>query len=296
MAVEQIARRHALRQKALARRAAERLGELWRRVDPGAITASWRNLLPEAIVLLATAQTAAAGAAGPYTDELLEDYGVSTEAAGDVVPGALAGIASDGRPIASLLYQPVVTALEQIGAGSTPARGLAAGGFTLDMIGRTQVADAGRVAEQVALVARPGLTGYVRVLSAPSCSRCVILAGRRYAWNAGFPRHPRCDCRHLPIAGFVPDGMQVRPRAYFDSLERAEQDRIFTRAGAEAIRDGADMARVVNARRGMQEADGRLFTTEAAGRRPRLMPEQIYRDARDREDAIRLLRLHGYIR
>jgi hypothetical protein len=56
------------------------------------------------------------------------------------------------------------------------------------------------------------------------------------------------------------------------------------------------MAKVVNARRGMQTADGRLYTTEAAGRRPRLMPEQIFRDARDREDAIRLLSLHGYIR
>jgi hypothetical protein len=56
------------------------------------------------------------------------------------------------------------------------------------------------------------------------------------------------------------------------------------------------MAKVVNARRGMHTADGRLYTTEAAGRRPRLMPEQIFRDARDRDDAIRLLRLHGYIR
>jgi hypothetical protein len=55
------------------------------------------------------------------------------------------------------------------------------------------------------------------------------------------------------------------------------------------------MAKVVNARRGMYTADGRQFTRESAGRRPRIMPEQIYRDARDREDAIRLLRLHGYI-
>lgn len=57
------------------------------------------------------------------------------------------------------------------------------------------------------------------------------------------------------------------------------------------------MARVVNANRGLYvAADGRRFTTEAAGRRPRLMPDQIFRDANGRDDALRLLRLHGYLR
>jgi hypothetical protein len=47
----------------------------------------------------------------------------------------------------------------------------------------------------------------------------------------------------------------------------------------------------------MYEAGGKRFTTEAAGRRPRLMPEQILREAgRDRAEAVRLLRLHGYLR
>jgi hypothetical protein len=78
-------------------------------------------------------------------------------------------------------------------------------------------------------------------------------------------------------------------------MDAAEQDRVFGKGGAQAIRDGADMAKVVNARRGMVTAEGRLFTTEAAGRTPRLMPEQIYRDAASREDAIRLLRRFGYI-
>lgn len=44
-------------------------------------------------------------------------------------------------------------------------------------------------------------------------------------------------------------------------------------------------------------SDGRLYTTEAAGRRPRLMPETILAEAgADRAEALRLLRLHGYIR
>lgn len=79
-------------------------------------------------------------------------------------------------------------------------------------------------------------------------------------------------------------------------MDHVEQDKVFGKASAEAIREGADMARVVNARRGMYEAGGRQFTHEVAGRRPRLMPEQIFREARgNRDEALRLLRLHGYL-
>jgi hypothetical protein len=108
---------------------------------------------------------------------------------------------------------------------------------------------------------------------------------------------------------------------------------VFTAAGAQAIRDGADVAQVVNARRGMTVAAGRRVTTQGTTRRAlfggyeidpdtgrlrrrraaelqrvpgqrtrsvtavRLMPEQIYAEAGgDRAEAIRLLRLHGYLR
>jgi hypothetical protein len=302
MPAETVADQHAARQAALARRTARRINELWRRVDRAAIAASWRALLPLALAELAMAQTAAAAAAGLYVDDTLA--GIDTRAEGRIAPGAFAGVASDGRPLAGLLYRPVFTALEQIGAGGSPARGMAAGAFSLDLITRTQVADAGRVADGVAITVRPGVSGYVRRIVGKTCSRCLILAGRVYRWNEGFSRHPQCDCRHVPVSGMVPSDLRVDPRAYFDSLDQREQDALLGRAGAEAVREGADIARVVNARRGMQTASvfGRdvLVTTEATtrrgiNRRVRLMPEQIYRDARDREDAVRLLRLHGYI-
>lgn len=80
----------------------------------------------------------------------------------------------------------------------------------------------------------------------------------------------------------------------------AEQDRVFGRAGAQTIREGGDIGRVVNARRGMYTAGGKQFTSEAAtvlGRRVRLMPEQIYREAGgNRDETLRLLRSHGYLR
>jgi hypothetical protein len=77
---------------------------------------------------------------------------------------------------------------------------------------------------------------------------------------------------------------------------------VFGQAGAAAIRDGADLGQVVNARRGMYTAAGRSLTVESTTRRGvapgkvRLMPEQIYREARgDRDEAIRLLKRFGYL-
>jgi len=294
VALEQIAERHAAEQVRLAKRAARELAALWRSVDRDRIAASWRSLLPQALVLLSAAQMTAASAADLYVTDAATDQQAQAEPAGLVEPGAFGGIASDGRPLASLLYQPAIAALQQIAGGVSPARAMTAGGFTLDLIGRTQVADAGRTADGVALASRPQLAGYVRVVVGKTCSRCLILAGKRYRWNAGFRRHPRCDCRHVPVAE-LRQAEVVSPRKAFDGLSHAEQDATFGKAGAQAIRDGAEMSQVVNARRGIYTADGRLFTREAAGRRPRVMPEQIFRDARDRDDAVRLLRQHGYI-
>lgn len=301
MAVEPIAAQHAERQVLLARRAAREADRLWRLVDPADIARSWRSLLQQLFPVVATAQATAAASSGLYVDDVLQEYGRDSDAAGRVMPGAFAGVASDGRDLASLLYQPASVTLAQIGAGAGVPRALASGRFVTDMIVRTQIADAGRVADGVAIAARPQLRGYVRMIVGKTCSRCLVLAGRRYAWNEGFRRHPRCDCRHVPVAEDVPGDVRTDPRAYFDSLDEAEQDDLLGRAGADTVRAGGDIARVVNARRDMYTADGRQFTTEATtrrgtGRRVRLMPEQIYREAGgSRDEAIRLLRLHGYI-
>jgi hypothetical protein len=189
---------------------------------------------------------------------------------------------------------PGIVTLEAIAEGQPLNRAMAAGGALAELAAHTQVADAGRVADLTGMTGR-GSPGFVRMVVGATCSRCIVLAGRWYRWNAGFDRHPKCDCVGIPAAENDID-LRTDPKKVFASMTAVEQDQVFTKAGAQAIRDGADMAKVVNARRGMQTAaDGRLYTTEAAGRRPRLMPEQIFRDAKDRDDAVRLLRLHGYI-
>ncbi|MFI2664871.1 hypothetical protein [Micromonospora carbonacea] len=201
MSAAEVAQDHASARRRLALVAADEAARQWARVDPGRIAASWLELLPRLLVLLTGAQQSVAGRADGYLDEVLAEQRVSARAEGRVSAAALAGVASDGRDLADLLYQPAISALVGIKRGATVDEALAGGGASLDMLVRTQVADAGRVADQVALVARPQATGYVRMLVGKSCSRCAILAGRRYGWSAGFQRHPRC----LP-AGVVVSG------------------------------------------------------------------------------------------
>lgn len=325
MSAEQVAREHQADRKRLSGLLGRLVERLWPRVDLADLDGSWAAAAPQVLLGLSGAQLAAARQADDYVTAALLEQGISPDAAGELDPAALSGIASDGRPLTSLLRNPITVVKAGIANGATAERSLAAGFANLDMIVRTQLADAGRAADQVAMTSRPAAQGFVRMLSGKSCSRCVILAGRWYRWDAGFNRHPRCDCVGCPASENVAGDLTTNPRVYFDSLSAAEQDKAFTKAGAEAIREGADPAQVVNARRGMATvgetrtrigADGEpvnvtirrqvttrvgdrdvFTTTEAAGRMPRLMPEQILREANgDRGEAIRLLRLHGYIR
>ena len=215
---------------------------------------------------------------------------------------ATSGVASDGRPLASLLEQ----------AGSD---------FALASMVITQVEDAGRGAATISIAARPKI-GWVRMVNPGACSRCVVQAGRWFRYNQGFERHPRCRCTHVPAPENAPGDIGTDPKAYFDSLSTEEQDRVFTKAGAEAIRMGADMGQVINARRGMSTAQGELITREGTTRRGRayqsmttnrradirlpgerysrtgeirLMPETILAQARNRREAQELLRYFGYL-
>lgn len=258
-----------------------------------------------AVSALVAYQALAAREAMTGVDDMLAEQRIDAPQAAHIILPALVGFASDGRPLGTLLRQ-------------------ADTDYEFDRIVSTQLADVARSAAGTSIAVRPGVGGYVRMANPGACSRCAILAGRKYRWNQGFERHPNCLCEHVPVAEVESkqaEGLIADPQEYFESLEPAEQDRIFTKAGAQAIRDGADISRVVNARRGMSTAQvnargwipkGRLTRTEFAGRqvylaseattrrgtgrKVRLMPESIYEVARDRDEAIRLLAAHGYIR
>lgn len=296
MSTREVALAHARSRARLAAKLRQEAAAAWARVDPARISETWAGEIPRLLLLLTGGQHAAAASADRYVGEALFEQGLRPASAGPLDAAAFSGIASDGRPLASLLAQPGITAKVALAGGSTIEQAMTTGSALTQLIAHTQVADAGRVADQVALVGRPAAGGYVRMVVGETCSRCLLLAGKFYRWNAGFQRHPHCDCIHIPSVESDSTDLRVNPRKAFDAMSSAEQDKTFGKAGGQAIRDGADMSKVVNARRGMRTAaDGRLYTTEAAGRRPRIMPEQIFRDAKDRDDAIRLLRLHGYI-
>lgn len=325
MPAREVAAAHARRRARLAERLRSEAERAWAQVDRRNISASWAAQIPRLLFLLVTAQRDAASAADGYLAAVLAAQGTTNAGGVGVNPDAFAGIASDGRDLASLLAMPGIVAKTALAAGETLDRAMAAGGALAQLAAHTQVADAGRTADQAALVAQRGAGGYTRMAVGRTCARCLILAGRRYQWNTGFLRHKKCDCIHIPTAEDAPGDLRTNPRLAFDAMGRNEQDRVFTAAGAQAIRDGADMNKVVNARRGMETASvfGRdvLITTEGTtlrgdfGRarrdgplilrpgqrirstaRVRLMPEQIYRDAAgDRAEAVRLLRRFGYL-
>lgn len=277
----------------------------WRRVGLSDLSGSWAVGLRALVPALTALQVEAASAGAAYGAAVLAEQSEWVAPDAFVDPRAFGGFASDGRSLEGLLYSPVTSVKSQIGSGVAGQVALASGQALLDRAVQTLIADTGRQAAGADVAARAGV-GYVRMLNPPSCDRCTILAGRFYRWNAGFLRHPRCDCIHQPsrsLDAARSEGLVDDPYEYFRGLSEAEQDKAFGRANAQAIRDGSDIFQVVNARRGM--TPNGLFTTEgsrrgnaAAGLRRgqrRMTPELIYQQAGSRDEALSLLETHGYV-
>ncbi|WP_431903659.1 hypothetical protein [Nonomuraea sp. bgisy101] len=317
MAVDDIAAAHYRDQQRLARQIAEQAQGLWGAVEPTRVLDSWLAVLQEMLRLLVGGQTAAAAMAQPYLDALAAEQGLAA-AESVVSASALAGVASDGRTLASLLMQPAIRSLALKTRGADDETALRSGLASLTQIVSTQIADTSRAADQVGITARREWVTYVRHVSLPACGRCIVLAARTYSWSTGFQRHPRCDCTMVPHR--QGDDPPPSPADLIERMSLREQAKAFTIAGAEAIRLGADPGQIVNARRGMQTAmGGRLVTTEGTtvrgiagkrmgdlakrpgeryrrSRKVRPMPEQILADAGDdRERALELLEQYGYL-
>lgn len=388
-----LAEAHQARQATIRQRQVTQILTAYRRIRPDQPIRDWINGLgDEVYVLLSTAQEVVAGEAKDYVRDALEVQGIEADIP-DINPRAFAGIASDGRDLESLLAgAPIRTAARA--RGGDP-RAVQSGEQWLKMVVDTQISDAGRAADSVAIASAdatiagtppstdrnaqtrrellerlaearqrlreaeerkkaekspklspgrqadvdrrieegrkrraeearrrreakappqrgkagsPVRIGWVRMLTPPSCDRCVILAGRWYRWSEGFERHPMCDCRHIPSSESDSRSLLTNPEAYFDSLTEQEQDEAFGKSHADAIRLGADMGQVVNShtRKGaVYVADGTEYTFEGTGKRPKrgergavLRPTvwQIYREARgDREAAKQMLRRFRYL-
>lgn len=126
-----------------------------------------------------------------------------------------------------------------------------------------------------------------------------------YRWNEGFLRHPNCRCEHQATTANLSEAMSDDLYEVFENLSREEQDRRWGKANAEAIREGADIFQVTNAKRGMTKT--RMFTTSGTTKRGyagsilksgqrRLTPEAIRIQAKGNRVKYReLLTEHGYL-
>lgn len=313
------ARSHLTTQRRESQEALSAIKRQWRRMGPD-FDASWALIVGSIVGITSTAQRRIAEDSIEYIPTVLDEMGYQQriDRTATANPEAFVGVTGAGVSVGSAFHAAVVRSKIAIDRGYTIPQALHAGEDLLMRRASLALSDTGRLSERVAL-APAKISYYERALSLPSCSRCVILAGRLYRMEQAFERHPRCDCRHLPV-GEKAEHEEIDPMALFESMTEAEQDRTFTKAGAEAIRNGADMSQVVNAHRGMYTSriggGGRKwkFTREGTSRRGyygsqfrnprymaqekvrrRLMPEEIQRIADGKADYLRMLRLYGYI-
>lgn len=298
--------------------------------DPNAWFASHALPFTE---MVAHGQLLAAQAAIASADVALDlqHYDVVPELSAD--PEAFAGVTGSGDPVMGLAYAQAQKITELVDAEAPAVERAQAwhhAGVMLATATQTAISDAARMAILTHLAARPGTT-WIRVVRPPCCARCAILAGKKGSSRMKFLRHPGCDCTAIPTSEATSDMHKLfyfDAKAYFDDLSPEQQAKVFTKAGAKAIRDGADINQVVNARRGMKaitSAGGRrrLITTEGTTKRgwaseylreqygavlqkaggryrrtsvARLMPEEIYRIAGDDRDlALALLHKNGFL-
>ncbi|MGW6754522.1 VG15 protein [Streptomyces sp. NPDC055006] len=298
---------------------------LWRDVPPDRIFAALQGETGKQILnaVIAGQLSAAQGAQAFVTSAMLAQ-GAGLETAAALNAGRLAGLAMDGRPLATLLYVPAITTAQGLAMGLSADAAMARGMAQLGMLAATTIADTARTATQVAMTAEPRCVAYVRVVKLPACSRCIILAGRQYSYSEGFRRHPKCDCGMEPMSHEEWKSRETAksPDDLYKAMTPEERHKRFGAAGVKAMEEGADMNQVVNARRGMATTStGKKVTTEGTTKRglggkamnvgydksratsryqrtreARLMPEQILKQAHgDRELQIALLKKHGFI-
>lgn len=285
----------------------------WRRMTPD-LDASWQTIKPSIIAATVGAQLEIGGIAADYAAaSVAEVYRGGRIADYEPALDAWAGLAGDGRTVAGLVDGAVVTAKDAIKVGKPLPEALASGGAWLSKAVATAMADTHRGVEQVGFVGRR-VRQYARQLTgSTNCGRCIILAGRLYYAQTAFLRHPQCDCTHVPAAD-AQGGAALNPHEYLDGLSDEQLARALgSKANAQAWRDGADVNQLINAYRskgGVQTAqNGWRFTTEGTARRgagrqamtaagmkgARLMPSTIYEIAKDRDEALRMLRAFGWI-
>jgi len=225
---------------------------LWRQMDFDNLDASWASIGPQVTAHAASAQLELAKGSDRFNAKVAANTEGFTPTKAAIIPEAFTGVDGDGRDVAGILYGSVTTTKEAVGAGLGRIQSMESGATYLAAIFKTVVADMARSADLVSSAGK-SFTHYVRVTNGSACSRCAALAGISSGEEA-FLRHVSCQCTAVAVTSSsrekLPTGLHADPQSYFDSLSAEEQDSVFGKAGAESIRSGADVTKVVDARRG----------------------------------------------
>lgn len=259
-------------QQTTVRHAVAQTQEAWARLDIANLSQSWEtDVRPEVVATVEQAQVQAASLAQPYVIGTLAAAATVSAPLGLLVAGAFAGMAANGLLLAALFDFALRYLRRALDLGAPPSDARAIGLHRLLTYVGTEIADTGRLAVQLAATLEPEVAGYERIVHLPACGRCIILSGRLYRYSQGFQRHPRCDCGMKPVTHdqWGNDTASATPNTLFDRMSRAQQAQAFGPDAAKAIRAGADMSRVVNARRkgSVYTAGGYEFTHEATTKR-----------------------------
>lgn len=312
-----LAQLHRRRQQRIAKRLRDQLRLFWRFVDARDPQVSWSRVSARAVATMTAAQAEATRGADAYVATSLRLLGADPDPVGEVSARALAGVAADGRDLSGLLGYPAFEASAFVDQGMNADQALAIGGRHLDRIAVTEAQDAARVATGLAITNDRKASGWIRMVTPPSCSRCLILAGQWYEYNRGFRRHNLCDCVHVPAAEVIEP---QSPRALFESMSDAELRKAgWSAADISAIRDhGADISQVTNAHRELRSVTvagqqlqatghgatrrglaGKRLSAGKGKRAVRLTPASLYSESErlgwSREELVRQLTRHGYI-
>lgn len=273
----QVAVEYARDQRRESAAAVAAVGRLWRRVGDD-FDSGFRAVAPQMLTVMGTAQVRMTERANAYLPDVLSATGQGRQNRPEwqVSRTALLGVAGDGRPTESLAYGAVTTAKTAIGEGATAAQARARGGQFLSLAVGTMLADTARSAETLNTASRP-LGGYVRMLTPPSCGRCVILAGKRFKTNQGFERHPGCDCVHIPASENIAGDLTTSPADYLDSLSEGDLAKALgSRANAAAYAEyGADSIQLVNAYRKSGGIRTAQIPTQFVGKDGRLLTQRL---------------------
>lgn len=293
---------HYQQQQAITVSTAKQVNDLWRSMGDN-LDLSWAGIAPEVFATVMAGQLASARTGIAYVPAVLAEQGIDSGSVAVVNPQRMVGGTRDGRPLESLLHGAVYNTKSQIGSGVGVAEALSLAGGWLQTVTMDAVRDANRQAVAAEMTVRPKVQGWVRMTNPPSCKFCIMLAGKYFRWNQGFQAHLNCDCVHIPSSEAISGDLTVDPYAYFHSLTEQEQNRLFGKNDAQAIRDGGDMYRVVNIRsRGLADdvkkhTSGRNIGWQA--RRwdtpSKMTIDDIYATAKGRDDAIRLMDQNGFI-